>query len=239
MVNVKLTSREVKKRLESLEKLLKPKLEKFYNQKINGSLSPIELLKRKYETQVFNNIRSTVQKSYIIGMNLVIGQMLEINKEFEPFISVTDANNIRDVTKETSDRFWKTASKLHNRESEFILTPDKKLQLKHQFDTTAAMIGVASRASFNGYNSAVKSKTSVLTVPVQRSLAGQFEDFDTINQIKGSVMFLTARDSKVDPEICEPLDGTIYDSHDTDIPNPPLHNFCRCILLPILGASKV
>ena len=50
----------------------------------------------------------------------------------------------------------------------------------------------------------------------------------------GKFEFVTARDAKVDPEICAPLDGTIYNMFDIDIPTPPLHRHCRCILVPIV-----
>jgi len=52
--------------------------------------------------------------------------------------------------------------------------------------------------------------------------------------ITGRFMFLTQEDAQVDPEICEPLNRTIYDMNDLDIPTPPLHRHCRCRLIPLL-----
>ena len=52
--------------------------------------------------------------------------------------------------------------------------------------------------------------------------------------IQGKFMFLTQEDDRVDPEICAPLNRTEYDMSDPDIPTPPLHRHCRCILVPIV-----
>jgi len=52
--------------------------------------------------------------------------------------------------------------------------------------------------------------------------------------ITGRFMFLTQEDALVDPNICEPLNRTIYDMNDIDIPTPPLHRHCRCRLIPLL-----
>ena len=52
--------------------------------------------------------------------------------------------------------------------------------------------------------------------------------------ITGRFMFLTQEDAQVDHEICEPLNRTIYDMNDFDIPTPPLHRHCRCRLIPLL-----
>jgi len=57
---------------------------------------------------------------------------------------------------------------------------------------------------------------------------------EIIKIIKARFIFLTQEDAKVDPEICEPLNRTVYDSDDPDIPSPPLHRHCRCRLIPLM-----
>jgi len=52
--------------------------------------------------------------------------------------------------------------------------------------------------------------------------------------ITGRFMFLTQEDALVDPNICDPLNRTVYDMNDPDIPTPPLHRHCRCRLIPLL-----
>jgi len=56
--------------------------------------------------------------------------------------------------------------------------------------------------------------------------------------ITGRFMFLTQEDAIVDPEICAPLNRTVYDMNDLDIPTPPLHRHCRCRLIPLLEGQE-
>lgn len=57
--------------------------------------------------------------------------------------------------------------------------------------------------------------------------------------IQGKFMFLTQEDERVDAEICEPLNRTVYDMFDPDIPTPPLHRHCRCLLVPFEEGSLI
>jgi len=57
--------------------------------------------------------------------------------------------------------------------------------------------------------------------------------------MQGKIMFLTQEDAAVDPEICEPLNRTVYEvGVDFDIPEPPLHNHCRCRMVPIIDEAQ-
>lgn len=55
-----------------------------------------------------------------------------------------------------------------------------------------------------------------------------------IRPLKAELMFLTKEDAKVDKKICAPLNRTIYDRDEPDIPTPPLHKWCRCTLVPLV-----
>jgi len=247
MVNIKKTNREITKKLSVIENALKRKLNAFYNNNIKGSILPIESLQLKYNTTIRNIIRKTVQDGYQAGSNLVTDQISNINSDFVPFISVTDVQNIQLVTDKVSNQFWKTSGRLHRRETEFIAKPEG-LDLKPQFDTTAAMIGLSAFATFSAFNNAVISKMQILNNPFELGIGfgslqtvGEGElsvQITDLSQMTGKVMFLTQEDSIVDPEICAPLNRTVYDpSIDLDIPEPPLHAHCRCRLVPFINES--
>ena len=75
-------------------------------------------------------------------------------------------------------------------------------------------------------------------------MSDEFAEFDLLRQsastevITAKFMFLTQEDALVDAEICEPLNRTVYDSFDPDIPTPPLHRHCRCRLIPIIEGQE-
>jgi len=249
-MNIKKTSKEISKELDRIENALKRKLDKFYNSNIKGSQFAIETLKQKYANTVKNLIRQTVQDSYLYGSSLVTKQISDINSDFVPFISVTDVQHIQQVTEKVSNQFWKTAGRLHRREQEFIIQPFGDLELKPQFDTAAAIIGLSAFATFSAFNNAIISKIQIINNPIalgigttnipEGALSLQFEDLQDIDltNLQGRVMFLTQEDSIVDPEICAPLNRTVYDADDFDIPEPPLHNHCRCRLIPLLEGQE-
>ena len=56
--------------------------------------------------------------------------------------------------------------------------------------------------------------------------------------ITGKFLFLTREDADVDPIICAPLNRTVYDMFDPDIPELPLHYHCRCKLIPIIEGQN-
>ena len=51
-------------------------------------------------------------------------------------------------------------------------------------------------------------------------------------------LFLTKEDADVDPIICAPLNRTVYDMNDPDIPELPLHRHCRCKLIPLVEGKN-
>jgi len=79
------------------------------------------------------------------------------NKIF--FVSGEDIQNIQNITEQMNEVFWKTTEKLHMREQEYVLTLDKELVRKRQFDTEAAYIAIAALMVFKGFNNSVISKT--------------------------------------------------------------------------------
>src|ERR1043165_10259370 len=146
MTSIKTLNRKITQELNKIENSLNKKLNAFYNSNIKGSILPTDSLRQKYEQKVKSMIRKTVQESYLCGTKIVTKQISDINTEFVDFISVTDIQNTQQLTDKVSNQFWKTADRLHRRETEFILLPDKGLELKNQFDTKAAIIGFAAFA---------------------------------------------------------------------------------------------
>ena len=248
-MNIKKTSKEISKELNKIENALKRKLDSFYNSNIKGSQFAIETLQQKYANTIKNLIRQTVQDSYLYGSSIVTRQISDINSDFVPFISVTDVQHIQQVADKVSNQFWKTAGRLHRRETTFTFQPFGDLELKPQFDTAAAIIGLSAYATFSAFNNAVISKIQIVNNPValgigtniqEGALSLEFDDLQDIDltNLQGRVMFLTQEDAAVDPEICEPLNRTVYDADDFDIPEPPLHNHCRCRLVPLVDNSE-
>lgn len=249
-MNIRKTNKSITKRLTTIENALKVKLNKFYNNNIKGSILPIEQLRRQYETTVKNLIRKTVQDGYLTGTNLVSEQISNVVTDFVPFISATDIQNIQIVTERVNNKFWQTAAKLHEREHEFIVVPNGDLELKHQFDTLAGIIRTAVFAAYLGFNTAIISKMQLVNNPVALGI-GQLEalqiqgegqlttQITDLNNLQGQVMFLTREDSIVDPLVCEPLNRTIYDANDPDIPIPIVdtHDHCRCRLIPLIDVT--
>src|ERR1044072_3858708 len=160
-MNIRKTNKQITQELNKIENSLNKKLNSFYNSNIKGSILPTESLRQKYEQKVKSMIRKTVQESYLYGTKVVTKQISDINTEFVDFISVTDIQNIAQLTDKVNNQFWKTADRLHRRETEFILLPDKGLELKNQFDTTAAIIGFAAFSTFLPFNKAIISKVQV------------------------------------------------------------------------------
>lgn len=249
-MNIRKTNKAITANLTKIENALAIKLNKFYNNNIKDSILPIESLRRQHETTVKNMIRKTVQDAYLHGSDLVTQQIQDINSEFVPFISVTDIQNIQQVTEKVNNKFWQTASKLHQREHEFIAVPSGDLELKNQFDVLAGVVRSAILGAYLGFNTAIISKIQLVNNPVALGTGqlvglqvvgeGQLTtQFTELPPLQGQVMFLTREDSIVDPHICEPLNRTVYDADDPDIPIPIVdtHDYCRCRLVPIIDPT--
>ena len=189
-------------------------------------------------------IRSSVQQAYLFGTGIVTDEFTKINDNFETFISVTDIQNIQQLTDKLNEQFWKTAGRLHRRETEFVVVPDSKQQVvslaagiipRPLYDIAAAIIGFAAYVAYSAFNQAVVSK---INVTEDQILLGN-EQIGIDFGVDTRVMFLTQEDSAVDPEICEPLNRTVYEGDDPTIPEPPLHNHCRCRLIPIADVNSI
>jgi hypothetical protein len=231
-------NRVITNKLDRLERQLKNRLLKFYNQKIKASPIPVDILKQKYDQQLKDMIRKTAQESYLIGTDTVGNQVLTKDEDFQLFISATDLTNIAALTERLSNDFWNTAQRLQDREA--TVTPEGKP--KKPFDTTAALTAIAAGVAFSAFNNAIKSKSTQITQPIPQRFSNENLSQDLSLDIGfeirpvGKVKFTTKHDSKVDPDICAPLDGTVWFVDDPTIVTPPddTHRFCRCTLEPVI-----
>jgi len=228
-------NRAITNKLDRLERSLKRKLISFYNQKIKGSVIPVDILKQKHNQQIRDIIRKTVEESYLIGTDTVGNQVLAKDQDFQLFISATDLSNIQGLTDRLSNDFWNTAQRLQDRE--FTVTPEG--EKKKPFDATAALTGIAAAVAFSAFNNAIKSKSTQLSQPITTlPTSDESLNLDIGFEIRpvGRIRFVTKQDSKVDPDICAPLHGTTWFVDDPSIVTPPFdtHRFCRCTLESII-----
>ena len=167
-MNILRTNKEITVKLTRQEVALKRKLHSFYLTRVKNNTFPTETIRHQYENQVKAIIRKAIEDSYFSGTDLIEKEVKTIvhNKIF--FVSGEDIRNIQDITEQMNDTFWTTTGKLHMRESEFILTLDKELIKKKEFDTEAAYISIAALMVFKGFNTAIISKSrQIVTQNVQ------------------------------------------------------------------------
>jgi len=158
-LNIQLTNKEITRKLTTQEKALKRKLHAFYLTHVKNEGIPTESLRKLYENQMKAIIRKAVEDSYFTGTDLIEKEVKQIDPRKIFFVSGEDIQNIQDITEQMNNVFWTTTGKLHMRESEFVLTLDKELIKKKEFDTEAAYIAIAALMIFKGFNNSVISKT--------------------------------------------------------------------------------
>ena len=236
-MNVKKTSLEVSRRMKALEDKLSKQLLSFYNNKINPlGAYPVEFARRQFESEIKIMIRMAVQDSYLYGTSVVGSAITDVNDKFQVFISVRDVQNISTLTNTLNNRFWNTVGKLLTRKQEVeAFTPDElraipNIVKKESFNVVAAMVTVAGSIAWKTYNNSVVDKLMQLTnidelinrIPALLSTGQQnrletgiqydfFRVVETPTDFAAKLMFLTAEDAKVDPDICEPLNRLVFD----------------------------
>ena len=157
-LNILKTNKEITTKLVRQENALKRTLHKFYLTRIKNEGAPTESLRKLYENQIKSIIRKSIEDAYFAGVEVVEKEVKTITPRKIFFISGEDIQNIQDITEQMNEQFWTTTQKLHMRESEFVLTLDKELIKKKEFDTEAAYIAIAALMVFKGFNNSVVSK---------------------------------------------------------------------------------
>jgi hypothetical protein len=254
MTSISKLNKKISEKGDQLEASLSKKLRKFYLEKIKpfATRYPPETLRQLHEDAIFQIIRKAVQESYQFGTEVVSEQMRSQNPDFELFVSGQDINEIKTLTNSLVESFWQTTSRLILRESEFKQSQGI-VEKKPEFDIQGAMLGISSAIAFQSINQAVRSKLTALSTsppplptPPKTTIVHGNEGIDVEIELpfeikrlgeegtKNRIMFLTKEDSKVDPEICAPLNRNVYDVDDPLTPEPPMHPHCRCRLVPVV-----
>jgi hypothetical protein len=229
----KLKAAEISKRIQLLEEKLKKELGAFFDNQIIPivAFTPIEVIKQKFEGQVRTIIQSAIQTAYLDGLDVVAASATEHSPDFKLLIKQTDLNNITTATDKYTNQFWKTTEGIIRKESnEFftvpnVVQPTEGNKTGVNFDNVLNTIATAT--AFSSFNFAIQSKQSRIPPP-----DGEGEGGPGIKQVE----FVTMHDSKVDPDICQPLDGKIWDADSSEIVVPPddTHPHCRCVLIPVV-----
>lgn len=201
-------------------------------------------------------IRKKVQQAYETGLNSVEEIIRKRIPTFELFMSGVDIDNIMNIAKSMLPEFWITMTKLLQRKRE-VKQQDITLKKKNEFDIDAAITKLASFIIYTSYNFAIDSKLKNI-MPGQRQASstltrsaaitddiltpddideafGEISILDSLQEMLNNMqeMFLTKEDQDVDLKICEPLNRSVYGIDDANKPDPPLHPYCRCILVPV------
>ena len=197
---------KIVRELERLKKAVTIKIEAYYKKNIKGSQQPIDFI-RQNDKQIQQIVRDAVQESWLFS-HIIISDVTgdKIN------LTVQDVQGIEITTNEMVNMYWTTAGKNLTRETEFKVDEQGQLLELPLFALHAAMLGIASYMVYFGYNEGVQSK------------AGELGGI--------RLKLLTRNDPQVDPVICRPLHGTIYNFNQA--PTLPLHRHCRCILVPVI-----
>lgn len=208
MPTVQQISNQVSRTLGILERKLKQLLLAFYNKYIKGSQAPIELLKQKHGNQLRRIIAQYVNSAWSYSLDIMA-------KKTNLQVSMTerDLQGMIRVATRMENEFWETARKNLQRESEYKVTKEGKLEEKPEFQTSAAMFGISSFMLYLAFNQGILNKSQELDEPV-------------------ILRFTTKQDINVDPALCKPEDGKWFGVNTNAM--PPLHRHCRCKLIPIL-----
>jgi len=212
MATIKTISRKITSELNSMERILSGKLRDFYNRNIRSANTPVDIIRQEKGKEIENLIRDYVESSWLFAHAITEEQMKEPSEKIR--ITTTDVQGIESDTKKMVNQYWLTSQRLQLRETEFKITPKQEIEQLPEFDIPAAMIGISALLVYAAFNDSMQSKAQELAFQGMR------------------LRFTTKRDGIVDPVLCAPLEGKIFDiGFVTDM--PPLHRHCRCHLIPI------
>lgn len=214
-MNQKQLARKIDRELLALQSTLTRSLENFYRSKIKNSLLSIEAIRSKYEQEIKNLIRKTIQSSWLFA-HTVLEDVIHIrDPKFQINISVNDIQGLEALTNKSNDQFWAVAGNLQLRDSEFFKVNNKsELEPLDPLSLHAAMVAAGLLYAFSGFNSGMQSKRDELGLNIK-------------------LKFVT-RENCIDTQICLPLNGKIMSVGEVQY-SPPLHKHCKCKLIPVMA----
>jgi len=166
-------------------------------------------------------LKNCVEKVYLAGFEFTANAT-----EKTPSLSTIDISNIDRIANELQEKFWRGIQGI-------------KEQKKKAREDGRKVIGSAGESPFvlgnitNLFLSALA--ISLSTSSVNEGIVSATRDVSS-RQPVGSTpkfQFNTVGDDRVCP-ICEPLDGDIMSESQGNIQQPPLHENCRCFLIPLV-----
>ena len=201
--------RKINSQLSKIERKLLSLLKRFYNKYIRGSINPVAIVKQQRGGYIYQILTDAILSSVFVGVKTLkdLGQV-----RTGEMIKLIDTQY---------EQFWKTASKLRMREDELKTIPDSQIvpagtivepEKKPEFNEEAALLGFTGWLAFAALNTGI--------------LLSSFDN---------QVIFMTVGDKKVDKKICRPLHGRTFSVNDPLLPKPPMHLYCRCMLLPSIS----
>ena len=205
--------RKINSQLSKIERKLLSLLKRFYNKYIRGSINPVDIVRQQRGGYIYNLLKKAIVDAGFLGNTYAMDVVMQNNIKL-----------ILDLVDKQYNQFWKTVSKLRMREDELkTINPDKIIEpgvipepvYKPALDIDASLLGFVGWVSLAAFNSTMVG-ILLLTDPGDRP----------------SVIFMTVGDKKVDKKICRPLHGRTFNVNDINLPRPPMHLFCRCMLLP-------
>jgi len=251
--------RGINVKLLDLERKFAIELNSFYKQNIEPleTVMPPDSIRRKYEAAVYNKFRKMVETAYLEGTGVVGKEIQRKDENFTLFVSNTDTTAIATTTAQLIQKFWFRVAKLVQRKNEFILKTVKGEVIQEplpELNRNANMAAIASAVVFSAFSNGVKEKIKVIDSPnvnvpapapapssPSPTIAPSVISDDTfvgelelgVRALGEDLIFITKEDSNVCP-ICEPLNKTVYDKNEPDLPEPQLHDWCRCKLIPLI-----
>lgn len=194
-------------------------------------------LKRLYNTLVYTATRKAIETTYQDGVNYV-GRKTSI----DTYTTDTDTANVKTQTDEAVARFWGIINNDANRDlgnevqTKFVGGPEKP-----SFDTNYWMGSIALLSMTKALSSGTVSKGKQIVDQIKYNNPEDPEDtgigIDSEDDDRPKFVFTwhTAGDERVCEEFdgeegCAPKDDQEWFNDDPDIPEPPLHDGCRCWL---------
>ena len=198
-----------------------------------GVIQP-EFIREKFDKFIRQLVRKYIALSADISREVIDLRVNEVRlnpviDSLVIFPSTEDNDNQLKLTLDGVNTFWRTVTRIANRESEQILVmnPDgtKELEDKKPLSEDSLILSAVSHMIFFAFNTIMFAKLSQIN--------GQLQSTGIPLQ---EVQFRTIGDKRVDPAVCRPLDGKRWIIGDPNIVVPPrmTHINCRCILLPLI-----
>lgn len=188
---------------------------------------------QKYNKLVYDNTRSAIQQSVILG-----GEKVNRLFKTQPYITQADLDLIKKNSEANTASFWrKIQLDIMRKREQMQLTGGAEIQYDESgdpipppdLDMSAYLLSVAVASLFGSFADSTLSKTTELA--------------DTIPQ-KPMVQWSAVLDSKTCDQLpdfsegCSQRNGKIYEIDDSDLlahmPGTGTHPWCRCELIPII-----